>query len=153
MLSNCAEYYRFAAYLLHYTEELMCVVLGLPTLKELFEEKYYSKLEGGILESFGRMFKNDLRLYVYTSRGEKCSVSAVENLEVQEHLRELYDCLGGNRFIRPIDDYNEDYLSIFSRAALVKLRAGDPEWEAMVPERVATIIKERGLLGLKLLAS
>jgi hypothetical protein len=36
---------------------------------------------------------------------------------------------------------------------LVKLRAGDPEWEAMVPERVAAIIKERGLLGLKLLAT
>ena len=77
----------------------------------------------------------------------------VENLQVQEHLQGLYEYLVGNRFIRPIDDYNEDYLSIFSRAALVKLRAGDPEWEAMVPERVAAIIKERGLLGLKLLAT
>ena len=153
MVSNCAEYYRLAAYLLRYTKEPIGVVMGLPTLQELFEEKYYSKLEGGILESFGRMFKNDLRLYVYPSQGQNGSVSAVENLQVQEHLQGLYEYLVGNRFIRPIDDYNEDYLSIFSRAALVKLRAGDPEWEAMVPERVAAIIKERGLLGLKLLAT
>ena len=153
MVSNCAEYYRLAAYLLRYTKEPIGVVMGLPTLQELFEEKYYSKLEGGILESFGRMFKNDLRLYVYPSQGQNGSVSAVENLQVQEHLQGLYEYLVGNRFIRPIDDYNENYLSIFSRAALVKLRAGDPEWEAMVPERVAAIIKERGLLGLKLLAT
>ena len=153
MVSNCAEYYRLAAYLLRYTKEPIGVVMGLPTLQELFEEKYYSKLEGGILESFGRMFKNDLRLYVYPSQGQNGSVSAVENLQVQKHLQGLYEYLVGNRFIRPIDDYNKDYLSIFSRAALVKLRAGDPEWEAMVPERVAAIIKERGLLGLKLLAT
>jgi len=44
--------------------------MGVPTLKELFEEKYYEELEGGILESFGRMFKNDLRLYVYPSLAE-----------------------------------------------------------------------------------
>jgi len=153
MVSNCAEYYRLAAYLFRYTKEPIGVVMGLPTLQELFEEKYYSKLEGGILESFGRMFKNELRLYVYPSQGQKGSVSGVGNLQVQEHLQGLYEYLVGNQFIRPIDDYNEDYLSIFSRAALVKLRAGDPEWEAMVPERVATIIKERGLLGLKLLAT
>ncbi|SVB46558.1 uncharacterized protein METZ01_LOCUS199412, partial [marine metagenome] len=113
----------------------------------------YAKLEGGILESFGRMFKNDLRLYVYPSRGADGNVLTVENLQVQEHLQGLYEYLVDNGFIRKIDDYNEDYLSIFSRAALEKIRAGDPEWEAMVPERVAAIIKERGLLGLKLLAT
>ena len=153
MVSNYAEYYRLAAYLFRYTNEPIGVAMGMPTLQELFKEKYYDKLEGGILESFGRMFKNDLRLYVYPSQGQKGSVSGVGNLQVQEHLQGLYEYLVGNQFIRPIDDYNEDYLSIFSRAALVKLRAGDPEWEAMVPERVATIIKERGLLGLKLLAT
>jgi hypothetical protein len=153
MVSNYAEYYRLAAYLFRYTKEPIGVVMGLPTLQELFEEKYYSKLEGGILESFGRMFKNELRLYVYPSQGLNGSVSGVGNLRVQEHLQGLYEYLVGNRFIRPIDDYNEDYLSIFSRTALEKIRTGDPEWETMVPQHVVAIIKERGLLGLKLLAT
>ena len=77
----------------------------------------------------------------------------LNNLKVQERLRGLYEYLVENGFIRQIDDYNEGYLSIFSRTALEKIRAGDPEWETMVPERVAVIIKERGLLGLKLLAT
>ena len=153
MVSNCAEYYRLAAYLFRYTKEPIGVAMGIPTLQELFEEKYYSKLEGGILESFGRMFKNDLRLYVYPSQDSVGSVLTVKNLQVDEHLQGLYEYLVGNGFIRQIDDYNEGYLSIFSRTALEKIRTGDPEWETMVPERVAVIIKERGLLGLKLLAT
>jgi len=153
MVSNYAEYYRLAAYLFRYTKEPIGVAMGMPTLQELFEEKYYSKLEGGILESFGRMFKNDLRLYVYPSQDPVGSVLTVKNLQVEEHLQGLYEYLVGNAFIRQIDDYNKDYLSIFSRTALDKIRAGDREWEEMVPERVAAIIKERGLLELKQLAT
>ena len=57
MVSNFAEYYRLAAYLLRYTKEPIGVTMGVPTLKELFEEKYYEELEGGILESFVRCSK------------------------------------------------------------------------------------------------
>jgi hypothetical protein len=153
MVSNYAEYYRLAAYLFRFTKEPIGVVMGIPILQELFDEKYYTELEGGILESFGRMFKNDLRLYVYPSQDPDGSVMTVKNLRVQEHLQALYEYLVGNGFIRRIDNYREEYLSFLSSVALAKIRAGDPEWERMVPERVAVIIKKRGLLGLKLLAT
>ena len=44
-------------------------------------------------------------------------------------------------------------MSIYSREVLEKIRANDGAWEPMVPRRVAAIIKERGLLGLKRLAT
>ena len=152
MVSNQAEFFRLAAYLFRYTKEQIGVAVGVPTLQELFMEKYYTQLEGGILESFGRMFKNHLRLYVYPGRDEAGSVVSADNLKVDDHLQGLYGYLHDNGFIRALEDYNEDYLSIFSRDALEKLRSGDASWEGMVPERVAAIIKERGLLGLKPLA-
>ena len=69
------------------------------------------------------------------------------NLKVADHLQGLFEYLLGNGFIRRIEDYREDYLSIFSRDALEKIRSGDDNWESMVPERVVALIKERGLLG------
>ena len=39
--------------------------MGVPSLIDLFDEKNHAQLPGGILESFGRLFKNDLKLYVY----------------------------------------------------------------------------------------
>lgn len=149
MVSNVAEYYRLAAYLLRYTKEPIGVAMGIPTLKELFEEKYYDQLEGGILESFGRMFKNDLRLYVYPALEESGQVCNVHNLDVASHLKHLYEYLLNNGFIRPINEFREDYLTIFSREALQQIRSGDASWEQSVPHAVACLIRDRGLLGYR----
>src|SRR5206468_9495027 len=83
LISNYGEYYRLAAYLFRYTKKMIGVVMGVPTLRELFEEKYYSDLEGGILESFGRLFKNSLKLYAYPLRDPVSSaLITAENLRV-----------------------------------------------------------------------
>ena len=65
LISDYFEYYRLAAYLARNTSRKLGVVMGAGSLRELFDEQYYADLDGGILESFGRLFKNDLKLYVY----------------------------------------------------------------------------------------
>ena len=65
LISDYFEYYRLAAYLAWRTDERIGIVMGVPSLIDLFDEKYYAELPGGILESFGRLFKNDLKLFVY----------------------------------------------------------------------------------------
>lgn len=65
LLSNYPEHFRLAAYLRRYTRSMIGMVLGINNLVEIFNEKYYENLEGGILESFGRLFKNTVKLYVY----------------------------------------------------------------------------------------
>ena len=65
LISDYFEYYRLAAYLAWRTKERIGIVMGVPSLFELFDEKYYTQLPGGILESFGRLFKNDFKVYVY----------------------------------------------------------------------------------------
>lgn len=114
----------------------------------MFAQKYYTGLDGGILESFGHLFKNDLRLYVYPLK-DSASADPVtaETLRVAPHLRHLYAYLLENRFIEPIHGYNENYLPIFSREVLARLRKGDGSWEQLVPGDVARIIKERSLFG------
>jgi len=65
LISDYFEYYRLAAYLSRYTNENIAITMGAGSLTELFDEKYYTQLEGGVLESFGRLFKNDLKIYCY----------------------------------------------------------------------------------------
>jgi hypothetical protein len=146
LISNYFEFHRLAAYLFRYTKQMIGLVMGVPTLKEIFDEKYYKDLEGGILESFGRMFKNDLRLYAYPFKDPATgSIITAGNLRVAAHLRHLYSYLAENHCIQGLRDINESLLPILSRNVLAKLRAGDATWEYMVPPLVAEIIKERGL--------
>ena len=76
-----------------------------------------------------------------------------QNLHIPEHLQGLFAYLWSNGFIRQIEDFRQDYLKIFSRDALEKIRTGDHSWEVMVPEKVVNLIKERGMLGHKAPAS
>jgi hypothetical protein len=148
LISNYGEYHRLAAYLFRHTKKMIGIVMGVPTLREIFEEKYYADLEGGILESFGRLFKNDLKLYVYPLREAKTgALITAGNLRVAPHLRHLYAYLVENRLIESLRDFDEGCLPIFSRDVLAKIRAGDPAWETMVPPTVAQMIKERKLFN------
>ena len=150
LISDYFEYYRLAAYLGQHTKDKIAIVMGASSLRDLFEEKYYAALEGGILESFGRLFKNDLRLYIYPLL-EKASghLTTVENLVVPDKLRKLYGYLVDTGLIKQLENVNRDYLHIFSRDALSRIRAGDPSWEAMVPPEVAAVIKHRRFLGYR----
>lgn len=148
LVSNYFEYYRLAAYLGRYTKRRIGITMGVPSLMDLFDEKYYEHLEGGILEGFGRLFKNDLKLYIYPLKDQKSGqLITLQKMKVAEHVRNLYEHLLENGLVESLDYYNKDYLWIFSRDCLAKIKNGDGSWEKMVPSEVAAIIRERRFFG------
>src|SRR6202048_1286305 len=175
LISNYREFYRLTSYFRRYTKQMVGGVIGINNLLEVFNEKYYENLEGGILESFGRLFKNLIKLYIYPMRktaydrycmtnptecptplpgtslhplGADVWVNAV-NLQVELHLRNLYAHLLENHYIAAIVGYDASIMDIFSRDVLNKIQIGETGWERMVPEKAAAIIKERHLFGFR----
>jgi hypothetical protein len=150
LISKFGEYYRLAGYLSRYTNKMVGLVMGVPSVMEIFDEKYYLNLEGGILEALGRMFKSGLKLYVYPMIDETSGkIAKATELEVAPNLRSLYRYLIDNQFIREIDAYHAEYLRIYPPDVLAKLHAGDESWERMVPPEVTQIIKEREFFGYR----
>ena len=145
MISNYAEFYRLAQYLFRLTNKPVAIALGVPTLRQIFDEKYYENLEGGILEAFGRLFRNDMRLYACPEMGDDGKLTAVQDLKVQKHLQHLYSHLLENGYIRNLDTVDKDHLSIHADTVLKKIRDGDDSWQSLVPHDVVNIINERGL--------
>jgi len=150
LISDYFEYYRLAGYLSGFTKKKVAITMGAASLRDLLDEKYYASLQGGILESLGRLFKNDLRLYIYPfiEPGTNEMVT-VENLKVAVRLQKLYGYLVDSGYVRQLEGANRDYLQMFSRDALRKIKENDPSWEQMVPPEVTALIKERRLLGYR----
>ncbi|MCB1877022.1 MAG: hypothetical protein KDH88_13695 [Chromatiales bacterium] len=145
LVSNMGEYYRLASYLLRCTRKPLSIVLGIPTLKQIFNEIYYENLQGGILEAFGRLFKSDLRLYISPSLNPDGSVVTLDEFEPEPHLRHLFHYLRENRLVRALDTVNRDYLTIYADEVLRDIKAGQDGWRAKVPELVAQVIAEKDL--------
>ena len=148
LISDYFEYYRLAAYLRRHTRSKIGITMGIGSLRELFEEKYYTELDGGILESFGRLFKNDIKLYIYPLRDpETGELTTIENLQVAPELSKLYGYLIDRGCIEQLHNYDEKCQNVFSRDVLAKIAEGDSSWETMVPPEVAEVIKERRFFG------
>ncbi len=148
LISNSSEYYRLCAYLARYTDRKIGIALGVGSLAQIFNECYYKHLDGGILEAFGRLFKNNVRLYVYPMRSsETGKLVTAENIELSAPLRPLYEYLVAHGHIEPIQDYRKDLFDINSEDLLAMIEAGKSGWEEWVPPGVGKLIKERGLYG------
>ena len=148
LITDYFDYYRLAAYIGERTTERIGIVMGVPSLIDLFDEKNHVQLPGGILESFGRLFKNGLRLYVYPLQpSPDDELKTVDDIKVQHEIQPLYDYLAGRGSFVNLDNYRPECLPIFSRDVLRRIAASDDAWETMVPEQVAELIKRRGFFG------
>ncbi len=146
LISDFDAYHRLAAYLGWRTDGRIGMVMGVPILIDLFDESSHADLPGGILESFGRLFKNDLRLFVYPMLRDD-EVTTVDNVVVADYLQPLYDYLAGRGSFVHLDSYKPDYLPILSRDVLQRIPTEDTTWESMVPPEVSELIKKRGFFG------
>src|ERR1700681_127255 len=156
LISNYLEFYRLTSYFLRYTKQMVGVTMGINNLLEIFNEKYYENLDGGILESFGRLFKNSVKLYIYPMRrgayNRYCQAAPTNrptsglgisehplamdvwinatNLQVELHLRNLYAHLLENHHLAQIVGFDPGAMNIFSRDILAKVHAGETGWES-----------------------
>ena len=148
LISDYFEYYRLAAYLARYTSEPIAVTMGAASLQDLFGEQYYSGLEGGILEAFGKLFTKDLRLYVYPLLDQATGeLTTVDSMRMPGNLQSLYRHLVEGGRIRQLENFDRNVLHIFSRDVLRRIKDDDSTWETMVPEEIAEVIKRRRFFG------
>lgn len=145
LISNYGEYYRLVNYLTRYTDKMIGLPLGIPAMNEIFDEKYYTHLEGGILEGLGRLFKTGVKLYVYPKLDESGRLITADNFQVAPNLKHLYAHLLENGFIESMRGYHSDYFGIYSPNVLQMIREDKTDWKTMVPAEVAKIIEARQL--------
>ena len=147
LISNFLRYHRLVSYLSRHTQKMVGLPIGLVRLRDVMDEKFYTDLPGGLMESLGQLFKNGAKLYVYPSLDRAGKLTTVENLEVAPNLKHLYTHLVQNRFVENISNYNPDYLKVYSGDVLNKIHAGDDALEKLVPPAIFQVIKTKKLFG------
>lgn len=149
MISNYQEYYRLVSYFAQFTKEKIGIVLGMNNLEMIFNEKFYEKLQGGILESFSTLFSRNVKLYVYPAINlqREGKLQTCENFNLPSNLIDLFQYLLANDKIEDIRDYNNDFLHIYSDNVLKMIQNNEIGWEKMLPDSVTKTIKSRKLFG------
>ena len=147
MISNFQEYYKVVEYFSNYTKARMGLAMGVNNLVEIFDEKYYRHMSGGILEAFGKLFYRDLKVFLYPMLGENGEIINSENLKVHPRMKELYKFFAYNGKVVDIENVDVKNLKIFSREVLKMICNNTSGWENMLPEGISELIKEHQLFS------
>jgi len=146
MISKFQEYFKLVEYFSNYTKAKIGLTMGVNNLVDIFDEKYYRHLSGGILEAFGKLFFKDLKVYLYPMRNEETGQIMTSNtIKVHPRMKELYKFFKYNGKVMDIIDYDPEILHVFSRDVLKKIINGEDGWESVLPEGIAEIIKKKKL--------
>jgi hypothetical protein len=147
LISNFQEYFKVVEYFSDYTKERMGLAMGVNNLIDIFDEKYYRHLSGGILEAFGKLFYRDMKVYLYPMEDEDGTILTSQNLKVHPRMKELYKFFAYNGKVIDITDFDKSHLKIFSREVLKMISKGEQGWEEMLPLGIAELIKRDHLFG------
>ncbi|MEO8658133.1 MAG: TonB-dependent receptor [Bryobacteraceae bacterium] len=148
LVSNYTRFDGVVSYLREYTKDWIGLVMGVPTLREIFDEKYYTDLDGGILEGLGRLFQGQTRLLVYPTKDpDHTEVTTATDLELKPVLHHLYTYLLETGSIEAIRTYNAANLDVSPADVLEKIQKNEPGWEACMPAEAARQIREKRMFG------
>ncbi len=148
MITNFQEYYKLVEYFSEFTKARIGLAMGVFNFVQIFNEKYYRNLSGGILEAFGKLFFKDLKVYLYPLKDQRTGeIKTSENLKVHPRMKELYKFFKYNGRVVDIKEYDPDILDVFSITVLEMIMNGRHGWEEMLPVGIADIIKEGRLFG------
>jgi hypothetical protein len=148
LLSSCAEFHRIAAFLDRYTSKPVGIVLSIGLLNELFKAKWSENLAGGLLESFGRLFKKGVTLEVFPWANRKTGeLVTAETFQAPENCVHLYQHFFNNGRIRGISSGDASLLAYTGRDVLRMIQAGDDSWHRLVPEAAWAMAERHARLG------
>ena len=149
MISNFSEYFKLVKYLTRYTKKQLGLTMGVTNLIEIFDEKYYDSVKGGILEAFGNIFKNNMKIYLYPVLDkQKDTIIDSTNLKLEDNMKEFYKYFKVNNKIRDLE-FNKDFLNIFSKDVLKQIKNNTPGWEDKLPEGASDLIIKKKMFGYK----
>lgn len=135
LVSRYPEFHRIAAYLSRYTARPVGIILSIGLLNELFKAKWAENLAGGLLESFGRLFKNQVTLYVYPWRNRKTGEVVDATCFIPpEDCRSLYRYFLETGRVRSVPPGDEELMRYTGRDILGMIGKGDAKWKELVPE-------------------
>ncbi len=146
LISNHNYFYQLKAYLRRSTDKMIGMVIGGALLEKIFDENFYTDLNGGILEGFSRLFDDNAILFVYPYKSDSLCLTS-QSFFPKPPLGSLLEYLKSTKRIVDLLNCDDVDTSLHSEDVRALLENKDPKWEEYVPEEVKDLIISKKFFG------
>ncbi len=148
MVTSHFRHFRISEYLSRDRLRKVGFILSVANLCQIFNDSFYEGMEGGILAALGKLLAH-AKLYVYPNLNSDHSLVTLENVNIEDQLKNLFRHLTENHHILAIQCSPHVLVPIDEGALLFLISSGDQSWKRAVPKKVAKMIKAKRLFSYK----
>lgn len=148
MITNFKEFFLLSDYFSRLKINNLRLIVSAWVLKKIMDPENYTHLKGGILEAFGHMFHNKMKLFAYPALNDADGgIMTAKDVPVERDLQLLFRYLLDTGKIVPVETIKTGNLWIYPHIVREKIKKNETGWEKLVLRNVADFIKEKKLFG------
>lgn len=146
MVSSFTRYFELVNYFGQFKMIKLRVIVGMPTFDMILNGSLYSDLRGGLLESVGKLFHENVKLYLFPYIDPKTGqVIYPDDAHFSDSNKLLWQYLNLTKKILLLDLKSEHLIEQSSQNISELIRNGDERLEQLLPPKVYDYIKEHQL--------
>lgn len=146
-ISNFTRHFQLKRYLSAFVRDQIIIMLGARKLRQLFDEKLYTDLDGGIYEGLGILFSGNTLLYVYPKASRDGGLLEADTLQVDDSMQYLFRHFMNHGKMVSMKEIDSSIVAQNTKLVYDAILGGDGEWRNSVPEVVYKMVKDRKLFG------
>jgi len=148
MISRFTRFFKLVNYFGQFKMIKLRIVIGFPTFEKILDGSYYTDLRGGLLESMGALFQDNVKVYLYPYINQDSGeVVYPEDSHFSEENRLLWQYLNVTKKILVLNSIPPKSLEIKSEHITKLIENGDDSFANYVPQEVFNHIKYNKLFG------
>ncbi len=148
MISRFTRFFKLVNYFGQFKMIKLRLVIGMPTFDKILDNSNYSDLRGGLLESLGSLFQENVKIYLYPYMdAETGEIIYPDDSHFSAENRLLWQYLNITKKILILKSISKQMLEINSLQISQQIEEGDDSFAKYVPQAVFEHIKHKKLFG------
>ena len=148
MVSRFTRYFELVNYFGQFQMIKLRIAVGMPTFDMILDSSLYTDLRGGLLESIGALFQENVKMYLFPYIDPKIGKAIFpDDAHFTGSKKLLWQYLNETRKIIQLQNISEEVIQHTADHITDLIHKGDPELKNYIPEKAFIHIKEKQLFG------
>ena len=148
MVSRFTRYFELVNYFGQFQMIKLRIAVGMPTFDMILDSSLYTDLRGGLLESIGALFQENVKMYLFPYIDSKIGKAiSPDDAHFTGSKKLLWQYLNETRKIIQLQNISEEVIQHTADHISDLIHKGDPELKNYIPEKAFIHIKEKKLFG------
>lgn len=148
MVSRFTRYFELVNYFGQFRMIKLRIAVGMPTFDKILDSSLYTDLRGGLLESIGALFHENVKMYLFPYIDHETGKAIYpDDAHFSGPKKHLWQYLNETRKILQLENISEDIIQHSSSHITELIYKGDEKLKEYIPEKAFLHIKENQLFG------